>query len=225
MRIRQVKPGLWKSARLHRGLRADDRQTLIGLAMLADDDGYLIWKPEDIVCQLDPYRSPRRRWREFMESADRLLKAGQLVTLACGHACLPNADIFTDIHPAPTHDCWGIGRRRQPEREIEDRLFQSFLDGPYWLVDRQVRLGQGAIADIVVGATAEDGSRSVFVIEVKAVPAGTPAMRQVQRYCDLARMKWDMPIYGLVMAPKLSRAFEGQTKIGGVALDRVALDG
>lgn len=92
-RIRQIKPSWFLDKQLRRGTTADAREFYIGLWMLADDAGYLVWDEERIAAELYPYDPERRREANVAKWAGVLerLNADEphLIVWDCGHARVP----------------------------------------------------------------------------------------------------------------------------------------
>jgi hypothetical protein len=91
-RIRQIKPSWFLDKELRRGTSAEAREFYIGLWMLADDDGYLVWDVERIAAELYPYDPDKRRERNverWAEQLERLSEQPHLIVLTCGHASVP----------------------------------------------------------------------------------------------------------------------------------------
>lgn len=93
MRIRQIKPGWWLDKDLRKGLNADQREFYIGLWMLADDDGWLVWDIPRIAAELYPYDTVRHREQRVTAWSERLQSLcpthPHLVVMDCGHARIP----------------------------------------------------------------------------------------------------------------------------------------
>ena len=92
-RIRQIKPSWFLDKELRRGTTADAREFYIGLWMLADDDGWLVWDEERIAAELYPFDPIGRRERNVAKWADQLErlnpKAAHLIVYDCGHGTVP----------------------------------------------------------------------------------------------------------------------------------------
>lgn len=92
-RIRQIKPSWFLDKELRRGTTADAREFYIGLWMLADDDGWLVWDEERIAAELYPFDPIGRRERNVAKWADQLerlnAKAAHLIVFDCGHGTVP----------------------------------------------------------------------------------------------------------------------------------------
>lgn len=93
MRIRQIKPGWWLDKDLRKGLSAEAREFYIGLWMLADDDGWLVWDIARIAAELYPYDSVKHREARVQAWAERLQALcptdPHLVVYECGHGRVP----------------------------------------------------------------------------------------------------------------------------------------
>lgn len=122
-RIRQIKPSWFLDKQLRRGTDAAAREFYIGLWMLADDDGWLVWDEERIAAELYPYDSERRRehnvgrWANTLEHLNE--PSPHLVVYTCGHATVPKmaahqriAGTRTDrIHRTHVETCRGARSR------------------------------------------------------------------------------------------------------------------
>ena len=88
MRIRQVKPEFWSDSDMA-ALPYPVRLIYIGLWCVADDAGYIDWRPERIAHELLGYESTKLRERHLAEWADLLVKTGHLQMFECGCALIP----------------------------------------------------------------------------------------------------------------------------------------
>ncbi len=88
MRIRQVKPGFFKDARMAE-LSPEERLFYIGLWMLADDAGYLRWDPAEAALELYGYDPRDQRERAVTDHLAVLIAAGRVTNLECGHLFVP----------------------------------------------------------------------------------------------------------------------------------------
>ena len=92
-RIRQIKPSWFLDKELRKGTSAEAREFYIGLWMLADDDGWLVWDEERIAAELYPFDPIARRERNVAKWAGQLEhlneKAAHLVVYDCGHGTVP----------------------------------------------------------------------------------------------------------------------------------------
>ena len=88
MRIRQVRPEFWTDETMA-ALPPAVRLFYIGLWNVADDAGFMEWRPSRIGAVLFPYESSKRRERDIAGWADRLVDAGRLRRYDCGCAEIP----------------------------------------------------------------------------------------------------------------------------------------
>lgn len=88
MRIRQVRPEFW-SDEIVAALPDGARLFYIGLWNVADDAGWLEWRPSRIGALLYPYESARRRESNITAWALRLTDKARLVIHECGCAVIP----------------------------------------------------------------------------------------------------------------------------------------
>ena len=88
MRIRQVRPEFW-SDEVVAALPDGARLFYIGLWNVADDAGWLEWRPTRIGALLYPYESAKRREVNIAAWALRLTDKGRLVIHDCGCAVIP----------------------------------------------------------------------------------------------------------------------------------------
>jgi hypothetical protein len=88
MRIRQVKPEFWSDSDMA-ALPYAVRLIYIGLWCVADDAGYIDWRPDRIAHDLLGYESTKVRERHLVEWAQALVDTGHLQIFACGCALVP----------------------------------------------------------------------------------------------------------------------------------------
>ena len=88
MRIRQVKPEFWSDSDMA-SLAYPVRLIYIGLWCVADDAGYIDWRPERIAHDLLGYESTKVRERHLTEWASVLVETGHLQMFECGCALIP----------------------------------------------------------------------------------------------------------------------------------------
>lgn len=92
-RIRQIKPSWFLDKDLRRGTTADAREFYIGLWMVADDAGYLVWDVVRLGAELYPFDPITRRernvekWAAVLEHLDP--SDPHLIVWTCGHARVP----------------------------------------------------------------------------------------------------------------------------------------
>jgi hypothetical protein len=88
VRIRAVRPDFWQDDTL--GHLSDAvRLFYVGLWCVADDSGWLEWKPGQLGASLYPYRSAHRRERDIEAWGDVLVQTGRIVRHPCGCAFIP----------------------------------------------------------------------------------------------------------------------------------------
>lgn len=87
-RVRLVRPSFYRSQATG-GLAPDLRDLLVGLATMADDEGWLVWRPAEIAATLYPYGAPARRLRDLDRRVTALVAAELLVRHDCGCTFLP----------------------------------------------------------------------------------------------------------------------------------------
>lgn len=83
-----MRPEFWTDERMA-GLSPAVRLFYIGLWNVADDLGWMEWRPARIGAVLFPYESPKRRQRDIETWATALTEAGRLVVHDCGCAQVP----------------------------------------------------------------------------------------------------------------------------------------
>ena len=88
MRIRQIKPEFWSDSEMA-ALPYPVRLIYIGLWCVADDAGYIEWRPDRIAHDLLGYESTKTRERHLVEWAEELVRTGHLQILGCGCALIP----------------------------------------------------------------------------------------------------------------------------------------
>jgi len=88
MRIRAVRPDFWSDDTL--GHLSDAiRLFYIGLWCVADDSGWLEWKPAQLGATLYPYKRVTERERSIIGFGASLVAAGRLVLHPCGCGHIP----------------------------------------------------------------------------------------------------------------------------------------
>lgn len=89
-RVRVVRPQFYRSSSTG-SLPPDVRDLLIGLTTVTDDEGWLLWSPDELATTIYPYQPSTRRLRDLQRRAERLVSAGLLVIHEeCGCAFLPS---------------------------------------------------------------------------------------------------------------------------------------
>jgi hypothetical protein len=87
-RVRVVRPTFYRSG-ITGPLPPDVRDCLIGLTTITDDEGWLVWNPDEIATTIYAYQPARKRRIDLERRAERLVDAGLLVIHPCGCAELP----------------------------------------------------------------------------------------------------------------------------------------
>jgi hypothetical protein len=88
LRIRQVRPEFWSDETLA-VLPDGARLFYIGLWGMADDAGWMEWRPPRIGALLYPYRPSRKREADIIAWAGLLVADGRLRMHDCGCASIP----------------------------------------------------------------------------------------------------------------------------------------
>lgn len=102
MRIRAVRPDFWQDDIL--GHLSDPvRLFYIGLWCVADDAGWLEWKPAQLGASLYPYRTASRRQRDIEAWGETLSDAGRIVRHPCGCARVPTLTKHQRIGGNPSY--------------------------------------------------------------------------------------------------------------------------
>jgi hypothetical protein len=123
-RIRQIKPSWFLDKELRRGTSADAREFYIGLWILADDAGYLVWDTERIGAELYPFDAIRTRERHVEKWAGELetlnVESPHLIVWDCGHGRVPKMPDHQRI--AGTQSFVVAKRHREECRDVRSRL-------------------------------------------------------------------------------------------------------
>ena len=131
-RTRMVRPSLYRSERTGR-LAPDARDLLIGLMTMADDDGWLLWRPDAIAVTLYPYQSHGRRMRALERRAAELVRAELVDIRGCGCAHLPTLVQHNAIKGGEkTHVIWAWHQRHAVHSPTEQSVSEwgsDFLRG------------------------------------------------------------------------------------------------
>lgn len=88
-RVRIVRPSFYRSEATG-ALPPDVRDLLVGLTTLADDAGWMLWRPGELAAALYPYQPVGRRLRDLERRAARLQADGLVDVRPCGCAHLPS---------------------------------------------------------------------------------------------------------------------------------------
>lgn len=123
-RIRQIKPSWFLDKELRRGTTADAREFYIGLWILADDAGYLVWDVTRIGAELYPFdgiTSRERRVETWAGTLERLNPAApHLIVWDCGHARVPKMPDHQRIAGTQT---FTVAKKHRDEcRDVRSRL-------------------------------------------------------------------------------------------------------
>lgn len=154
-RIRQIKPSWFLDKQLRRGTSADAREFYIGLWMLADDAGYLVWDVERIGAELyafDGIAARERnveRWAEQLETLDET--SPHLIVWGCGHARVPKMPGHQRIAGKQTFSvgekhrdlCRSAVSRREPPDATDSREREE----PPLATDSPGRVGKGKVGN------------------------------------------------------------------------------
>jgi hypothetical protein len=89
MKGRYIMREYWQDGDFMTQLDACGRELYIGLAMLADDTGWIEWHIRDIAAALYRYEPVAEREAKVKAQAKRLRATGRLIGGRCGHAFLP----------------------------------------------------------------------------------------------------------------------------------------
>jgi hypothetical protein len=177
-RIRQIKPSWFLDKALRRGTSADAREFYIGLWMLADDAGYLVWDTERIGAELYPYDSTAARerrveaWATQLETLDEATP--HLVVWTCGHARVPKMPGHQRIAGKQTlsvkerHlNCRNAVSRREPTVANEPSEPTSATDSPGRVGNgnRNGKVGNGTSRARARGGAAREPSEFDRAIE------------------------------------------------------------
>ncbi len=88
MRIRQVKPAFWSDPTIA-DVSYPARLFYIGLWCVADDAGYIEWRPAEIGALLFPYETPKARMKHMATWTTELYEAGRIIVSDCGCVIIP----------------------------------------------------------------------------------------------------------------------------------------
>lgn len=116
MRIRQVKPSFWTDPTIAT-ISYQARLFYIGLWCVADDAGYIDWKPQEIGALLFPYEGAKVRVKHIAAWTRELEDAGRLIVKDCGCAVIPTLSSHQRIagKQAFTNRDRHLGRHREPK--------------------------------------------------------------------------------------------------------------
>lgn len=154
-RIRQIKPSWFLDKELRRGTSADAREFYIGLWMIADDEGYLVWDVERIGAELYPYDGVARRernvesWAKSLETLNP--ETPHLRVYSCGHASVPKMKAHQRI--AGNRTTTIRDRHRDACRDVRSRVEPLVATSSHG-IGRVGNVGNGTSRE----ATLPDGS-------------------------------------------------------------------
>ena len=102
-----VRPSFYRSEQTG-GLPPDVRDLLIGLMTLADDEGWMLWRPGSIAATLYPYDAHAKRMKALERRTTHLVAAELLDIKDCGCAYLPtlkeHGSIKSGVKVTQVHD-------------------------------------------------------------------------------------------------------------------------
>jgi hypothetical protein len=125
MRIRAVRPDFWQDDTL--GHLADAvRLFYIGLWCVADDAGWLEWKPAQLGAALYPYRNAASRVRSIEAWGEVLTETGRVVRHPCGCAFIPTLTKHQRAGGNPSYQYRDKHKRHlSTDESIQDRTDMS----------------------------------------------------------------------------------------------------
>ena len=169
-RIRQIKPSWFLDKELRRGTTADAREFYVGLWMLADDAGYLVWDVERIGAELYPYDPIVRRERNVAKWATTLEMLNRddphLIVWDCGHARVPKMPGHQRIAGTQTTSVKRVhvgdpDRLVRPSDECEGaRSRVSLQEATDGVANRSHGMGIGTVGNVTVGNGSSAGARA-----------------------------------------------------------------
>ena len=89
MRIRQIRPEFFTDP-VTAHFPAAVQMTYVGLWLIADDAGWLVWDVPQIGALLYPYKPSRSRERTIEQAGEALVSSGRLVRYPCRCAHIPH---------------------------------------------------------------------------------------------------------------------------------------
>jgi hypothetical protein len=111
-------------------LTAEQREFYMGVAMLADDAGWLDWEPAYIASVVYRYEDPQGRLAKAEACATRLVETGRLKTFRCGHAQLPRAGTRSGEHESKVLDRHRLESKRVGTSRLKPTR-QPYLTEPH----------------------------------------------------------------------------------------------
>lgn len=164
MRIRAVRPDFWSDDTI--GQLSDSvRLFYVGLWCVADDAGWLEWKPSQLGATLYPYRPMVSRERNVEAWGIALETAGRLVRYPCGCAHIPTLAKHQRLGGTPTYQ-YRDKHRRHMNATSESGEVRSSPSG---------RVGEGKVGkggkvarprEAAAGAPVEDWEQKVVEMRV-----------------------------------------------------------
>jgi hypothetical protein len=110
-------------------LAPDVRDLLIGLTTVTDDEGWLMWSPDELATTIYPYAPPKRRVRDLERRAKVLEDAGLLVIKECRCAELPTLKEHHAVKGGDkTRGVWGWHQRHQSVGLLRSPTEESVSD-------------------------------------------------------------------------------------------------
>lgn len=119
------------------GLPDAARLFYIGLWLVADDGGWMEWRPSRIGALLYPYESAKRREANIAAWSERLVDKGRLLIYDCGCAAIPTL---------PRHQRIS-GKQSFAVREMHRGKHEPLTDKPRLLTDSPVTVGNGTVGN------------------------------------------------------------------------------
>lgn len=110
-------------------LTAEQREFYMGLAMLADDAGWLEWDPAYVAAVVYRYEDPKARVETAKAHAARLVATGRLKTFRCGHAQLPRAGERAGVQETKVFDAHRLESGRIGKNRLKPNR-QPYLTEP-----------------------------------------------------------------------------------------------
>jgi hypothetical protein len=154
VRIRQVRPEFWTDEAMAR-LPMTVRQFYIGLWNVADDAGWLVWRPAHIGAVLFPYESARRREREIASWSAQLVDAGRLRLHDCGCAEIPTLPRHQRIAGKQSFAVLETHRKHVESRVVAPKGYQALSGSP--VEERRVEERNGiSVEELAAIRDAED---------------------------------------------------------------------
>jgi len=169
VRIRQIRPEFWTDETMA-GLSHATRLFYIGLWNVADDAGWMEWRPQRIGAVLFPYVPPTRRERDIGTWATALQEAGRLVIHPCGCAQVPTLSKHQRVAGKQSFTALDAHKAHAKKAAVAIRGYQSLSDSP--VEERRVEERNGmSIDDLMATRDAEDDADREKMATVRALRA------------------------------------------------------